>query len=133
VYSRIFQSCFWFYVSLSGNFIFVCIVSVKSLFFKVGLCFYKRIIPFFKKFSFPGLRAVGQDSFDEPVKSKEFLKMQALRVKFWIILCLSVCLSLCQSAWNNSAPIRWIFMKLIISAFFEICTECSRFIKLGQD
>jgi len=33
--------------------------------------------------------------------------------------CLPACLSICPSAWNNSAPTGWIFMKFSIWWFFE--------------
>jgi hypothetical protein len=45
-----------------------------------------------------------------------------------------VCLSVCPTAWNNSAPTGRIFMKFYIWVFFpKICRENSRFIKIWQE
>jgi hypothetical protein len=44
-----------------------------------------------------------------------------------VCLCLSVCLSVCPSAWNNSAPIGQIFMKCYVSIFFENLSRNSKF------
>jgi len=46
-------------------------------------------------------------------------------------LLVSSYLSVCLSAWHNSAPTRWIFMKIDIWLFFsKICRENSSFIKM---
>jgi len=43
---------------------------------------------------------------------------------------ISFVMSVCHSAWNNSATTRWIFMKLYTRLFLTICAENSSFIKI---
>jgi len=47
--------------------------------------------------------------------------------------CLSICQSVCLSAWNNSAPTGQIFMKFDIRIFFEHLSRKSSAIKFGQE
>jgi len=44
-----------------------------------------------------------------------FAKLRKATISF----VMSVCLSVCPSAWNTSAPTEWIFIKLDIWTFFE--------------
>jgi len=56
-----------------------------------------------------------------------FLGAFAILQKVTISLVMSVrlpaCLSICPSAWNNSAPTGWIFMKFSIWLFFKYLQE----------
>jgi hypothetical protein len=47
--------------------------------------------------------------------------------------CLTVCMSVCLSAWKNSAPNEKIFMKFDIWIFSKTSRENSSFIKICQD
>jgi hypothetical protein len=43
-----------------------------------------------------------------------FTKLRKATISFLISVCSPLCLTDCLSAWNNSAPMGWIFMKFAI-------------------
>jgi len=46
-------------------------------------------------------------------------KLRKVTISFVMSVRLSIPLCICLSAWNNSAPIRWIFTKFDVRAFLE--------------
>ena len=54
-----------------------------------------------------------------PLFLRVFAKLRKANISSVISVCPSISLPVALSAWNNSAPTRWIFMKFGIWGFFE--------------